>query len=146
MRKFADRYVPRVTDRHKTLGEQSVISYTSKFHFAVRGSAVSDMSCLRSHSLPGKVVASGIEQEDLVVGTLPKALHEAVEFRLAASLIRLHKVLALDAERVGNQILPHWQGRRGSEEQATDNRCRHHRPKREDNFPEERPHGWLVLL
>jgi hypothetical protein len=102
VRKSANRYVPRVSVRHDTLGEQSVISYMRKFHFAVSGNAFCDFSRLRSNRLPGKVVASRIEQEDLGVGALPKALHEAAEFRLTAFLIRLNEILALDGKSIGN--------------------------------------------
>jgi hypothetical protein len=104
------------------------------------------MSSLRSNFLPSKVVACGIEQEDLIVGTLPKALHEATEFRLTASLVCLNEILALDSKSIGDQVLPRRQGRIGSEKQATDNRHRHHGPKRQKYLPEEGPHGWLVLF
>jgi hypothetical protein len=146
VRKSANRYEPRVSCRHDTLGEQSVISYTSKFHFAVSGNALTDISHLGSNFLLSKVAASSVEQEDLVVGSLPKALNEATEFRLTASLVHLNEILALDGKSIGNQVLPPWQRILGSEEQATENRRRPHRPKRQEYFPEESLHDWLVLF
>src|ERR1017187_5219176 len=95
----------------------------------------------RSNFLPSKVVASRIEQEDLVVETLPKALDEATEFRLTASLVHLNEILALDGKSIGNQVLPCRQGYLWSDEEATDNRRHHYRPKRKEYFPEESPHG-----
>src|SRR5258708_37194701 len=79
-------------------------------------------------------------------GTYTKELHKTNNSRRAASLVRLNKVLALDSESGGNQILPCRQRSRGSEEQATDNRCRHYDPKREKYFPEQSPHSRLVLF
>src|SRR6202035_3645178 len=111
----------------------------NKFHLAV-SSARSNISRLRSNFLPSKVVASGIEQEDLIVGTLTKALYVVTEFRLTPSFVRLNEILCLDGKSIGDQVLPCRQGHVGSEKQAAGNRHSYHSPKRQKYFPEQSPH------
>lgn len=79
--------------------------------------------------LSSEVPAGAIEQEDLVVGTLPKMLYDAIELRLATFFVSLYEILGLDCKSTGNQVLPRRQRYVGSQEQATDNRRRYHRPK-----------------
>jgi hypothetical protein len=130
VRKFANRNILRMSIRHDAFGEQSPISHPSELHSAVRASAFSDISGLRTNFLPCELAACGIEQKDLVVGTLPNAQHKATEFRLTAGLVRLDKILGLDGKSVGNEVLPHRYGCFGSEEKATDHSRRQNAPKR----------------